>query len=147
MNVLLNQIFTPLEQFSSDYNRTCCSIKAMLLLCLSDFNNHLSSRMFDVHLLEYSCAVVGDYNITHCIYQHLVHALWSKGASNRIRNCFCGSNIVALSRLTTRSSRTFFEYENWLLTVVHRKSRSRIQQSADPSGGHKASHMQARAAI
>ena len=76
MHVLLDEVFTALQQFARQNHSRRCAVKAMLLLCFGDFNDHLRSRMLNVHLLENGGAVVGDDHVTHRVNEHLVHALW-----------------------------------------------------------------------
>ena len=128
MDVLVDKVLAALEQLSCYDDGTGGAVEAVLLLSLGNLDNHLGSRVLDVHLLEDGSTIVGDDYITHCIDEHLVHSLWSKGTANRVRNCFGCSDIIALSGLTAGSSSPFLEDEYWLLTVVHRKSHSGIRR-------------------
>ena len=75
MNILLHEVLATLEEFSSDDDSAGGAVVAVLLLGLGDLDDHLSSGVLDVHLLEDGSTVVGDYNISHAVDQHLVHSL------------------------------------------------------------------------
>ena len=119
MHILVDEVLATLQQFSSKHHSGCGTIVAVLLLSFRHFDNHLGSRMLNVHFLENRCSIVGDDDITHAIDEHLVHALWAKRGPNRISNCFRSRNIVALCSLSTGSIRAFFQNENWLLSAIH----------------------------
>ena len=119
MDVLLDEIFTALQQFACDDHRTGGTIETMLLLGFGHFNNHLGCRVLNVHFLENGSTVIGDDNVAHTVDEHFVHTLGSKCGPYRICDSLCSGDVVALRTLSTGSIRSFFEDEDWLLSTIH----------------------------
>ena len=128
MHVLFDEIFRTLEEFSREDNSRSGSIIAMLLLCFCNLNDHFCCRMLNVHFLENGSAIVRNDNVTHGIHEHFVHPFRAQCGTHRICYRFRSSDVVRLSATSSRALRTFFEDENWCLSisvhVVHLLSRA-----------------------
>ena len=117
MNVLFNQVFASLEQFSREDNGGRCAVETVLFLGFGNFDDHLRSRVFNVHFLENGCSVIRDDDIAHGIDEHFVHALGTERRANSIGHRLGCCDVIGLRRATSGSLCTVFQNEDGCLSV------------------------------
>jgi len=112
VDVLVNQVFRPLEQLPGQDDGRRRAVAGLLVLGLRDLDEHLRRRMFDVNLLQDRHAVVRDDDVSEAVHEHLVHAARSQSRADRIGDRLRGRNVVELSSLAAFAARPFLQDEN-----------------------------------
>ncbi len=107
MDSAFQQVFRLFQEFPCKHGCGCSPVSDFGILGFGDFHDHLCTWVLDVHFFEDCCSVVGDNNITHGVYKHLVHTLGPKSSSYRFSNRLCGHNIVVLGIGTMSSLAAF----------------------------------------
>jgi len=114
VNILFEEFFRAFQEFSCNNYCSGSSIADLIILGLCDFNHHLCSRVFDIHLFQDGYTIVGNDNITDGIDQHLVHAFWSECSPDCICNGLCCGDVHALCIAPASTGASFFKNKNWL---------------------------------
>ena len=112
VDVLLEQGLGALEKLAGEDHRGGRPVAALLVLGLSDLDQHLGRRMLDVDFLEDGHAVVRDRDVAHRIDEHLVHAPGTEGRPDRVRNGSRRGDVVPRGALASLALRAFLQDEN-----------------------------------
>src|SRR6267143_4392669 len=111
MDVLFDQVFRPLEQFSRQDDSRGRAIARFLVLGLRDLNEHLRGGVLDVDFLEDRHAIVCDDDVSQAVDEHLVHPARAEGRADRIRNGLRRCDVVELRSLAALAARPLLEYQ------------------------------------
>ena len=112
MDLLFQQLFGLLEQFSSEDHGGSGSISNLGVLSLGNLYHHLGGRVLNIHFFEDGDAVIGYYHVSHGIYQHLVHALGAESGSYGTSHGLGGHDIRSLCLSSSSSLAAFPKYVN-----------------------------------
>ena len=122
VNVLFDQVLAALEQLTGEHHGRRRAVVAVLLLGLGHLDDHLGRGVFDVHLLEDGCTVVGDDHVTDGVHEHLVHAFGTERRTHGIGHGLRGGDVVRLSGAAAGALGAFLQDEDGclaLLSLVH----------------------------
>jgi len=101
VNVLFEQIFCPLQQFSADDHGRGGAVPDFIVLGLCYLHHHLCCRVLNVHLFQDGDPVIGNHDIADRVDKHLVHALGAERSPYCACNGLCGGNIHTLCIAST----------------------------------------------
>src|SRR2546422_1582150 len=114
MQALVQKAFCFLQQLPGQNDRRRRPIPHLIILRLSNLDQHLRCRVLYINLIQYSRTVTCDSDIAQAIDKHFVHTPWTKCRPDNFAHNSCRANVGPLRVLTSASTGSLSQYENLL---------------------------------
>mmetsp|Transcript_29972 Transcript_29972/g.45143 ORF Transcript_29972/g.45143 Transcript_29972/m.45143 type:complete len:255 (+) Transcript_29972:1049-1813(+) len=120
VDALLDEAERLLEHGACHHNDASGAIANLVVLRLGQLHQELGDVMGHVHLFQDSGSIVRDQDIPIRSDNHLVHALWSHGASNGFADRLGGEDVglVCLCSLQSLLSLLLLQDDEWVAVFI-----------------------------